>query len=286
MPVVSETMRSALVLVLSASVLASSASAYAAPTKEQCLEAHERAQSLRSTSSLRAAREQLLVCAADACPSLVKVDCTKWLPDVEKDLPTIVVRAKDGAGNDIADVRVVVDGVVVAKYLDGKPIAIDPGAHAFHYQREGSPDVEAQVVVRVGEKNRTVTVTFASDVDVAPVAPPPEPPFTATTLPWILGGVGVVALGSFAFFGLRARSRLDELKAECAPNCDPAEKSSLQTQLIVADVSLGVSLVSFGLATYFFLSGRSAPARPPVTSTHFSVTPVASGGIASFSMRF
>jgi len=273
-------MRSALALVLSSSILASSAPASATPTKAQCLEAHERAQSLRSTASLRAAREQLLVCSADACPSLVKVDCTKWLPDLEKDLPTIVVRAKDGAGNEIADVRVVVDGVEVAKYLDGKPIAVDPGAHAFRYEREGSPAVEAQVVIRAGEKNRTLAVTFAADA--APVPPPVEPPFTATTLPWILGGVGVVAFGSFAFFGLRARSRLDELKSECAPSCDPEEKSSLQTQLVVADISLGVSLVSFGLATYFFLSARS----PPPTSARVGVSPLAGGGVASFSMSF
>jgi hypothetical protein len=81
-----------------------------------------------------------------------------------------------------------------------------------------------------------------------PVAPKPR------TLGWIFGGVGVLALGSFGYFGLSGKSLDNELERECAPRCSSDRVDHVRTQYIVADVSLGVGLVSLALATYFFLA--------------------------------
>lgn len=258
-----------LVPFLIASLLAPRASA----AKQECLSAHEEAQRLRSEGKLRAARERLLICSAEACPSLVKVDCTKWLPELDRDLPTVIVRARDRTGGDLADVRVELDGVPVAKFLDGKPLAVDPGAHTMKLERSGVPAVELQVVIAAGDKNRAISVTFEDEPK-----PPPIVETQTSALPWILAGVGVVGIAGFAALGLSARSRLGELRDTCAPTCDPAEKRSLQTQLVLADVSLALGVLSLGAATYFFLK--------PTPATTVALAPTHGGAFASLRVNF
>lgn len=239
--------------------------------KQACLSAHEEAQKLRTEGKLRAARDRLMVCAADACPALVKVDCVKWLPEVEKDLPTLIVRAKDDTG-DIADVRVEIDGVLLAKFLDGKPIAVDPGAHALKLERAG--DVrEQQIVILAGDKNRVLEVTFHDERPVSKPSPP--------VLPFVLAGAGIVGIAGFAAFGLSARGRLNELRDTCAPTCDPGEKRSIQTQLVLADVSLAIGVISLGVATYLFL--KPTPVTPPIG---VALAPMRGGGLASLAVQF
>jgi hypothetical protein len=38
----------------------------------------------------------------------------------------------------VSDVRVTVDGRELTTRLDGRPIPIDPGKHAFHFERGGA----------------------------------------------------------------------------------------------------------------------------------------------------
>src|SRR5579859_5937510 len=118
--------RSIVVVALSI-VVASQAGA--APTakeeKKACIAASEKAQQLRADGKLLASREQLLVCARDVCPGVIRKDCAKWLGELEDALPSIVLGAKDGKGRDLEDVRVDIDGVQATSALDGKAIPID-----------------------------------------------------------------------------------------------------------------------------------------------------------------
>src|ERR1700753_2061121 len=66
--------------------------------KAQCASAYEKSQELRAAGSLKAAHDMLVVCAQDFCPGFVQSDCAQWLTEVQRDLPTIVVVAKDKAG--------------------------------------------------------------------------------------------------------------------------------------------------------------------------------------------
>jgi hypothetical protein len=77
-------------------------------------------------------------------------------------------------------------------------------------------------------------------------------------LPWILGGIGLAALGSFVGFGLSGRGDYFDLDHTCSPHCTSADTSSMQTKLLVADISLGVSVVALTVATVLFLSKPSA----------------------------
>jgi hypothetical protein len=254
--------------------LAASA-ARAAPDKAACLSSHEDAQRLRKEGKLREAHEKLLVCAADQCPSLVRGDCALWASEVEKDLPSIVVKAHDETGADVTDGTLQIDGTIAK--LDGSRVILDPGVHAVKVTRASGAALEEQVLVRVGEHNRVVDLNFAR----APVSEEPEKS-SRSVVPYLLGGVGVLALGSFAYFGLHARSRVSSLRDDCAPHCDPEERPSIQRELVVADVSLAVAVVSFGVGAYLYLSAPKASA--PTASVGLS--PLAGGGLASFRAEF
>lgn len=245
--------------------------------KIACVQASDKAQTLKSDGKLIDAREQLLACARESCPAPVRKDCTRRLGELEDALPTIVIGAKDAGGKDVIDVKVRIDGVVVLEKLDGKAISVDPGAHTFEFEHAKLPSVKEQVLVQQGVKNRTLTITFP-----APPAPPSTEPKASIPLgTWILGGVGVVALGGFAVLGLGARSRANELRTTCAPACASEDVDGLKRRMLLADVSLGVGVLALGGATLVWaLSTRGAePTDPPKPAAlQVSITPLAGGG--------
>jgi hypothetical protein len=244
--------------------------------KAACVEAHADAQGLRRDGKLRAAQEKLLACAAEGCPAPVRADCGRWIEEVRAQQPTVIFAAKDATGADLIAVRVRVDGASSVESLDGKEIAIDPGAHAIAFEKiDDGRVVETTVVLKESEKARVVSVSFASTSSSSPSATSERGP-----LPWIFVGVGVVALGSFAYFGIRGRSQLNDLESTCAPRCDPSDRDSVHTKLLVADVSLGFALVSFGVASWLFIR------KPAPIATDVGVAPVRGGAIAAWGGTF
>ncbi|HEX3346395.1 MAG TPA: hypothetical protein VHS09_17545, partial [Polyangiaceae bacterium] len=105
-----------------------------ADEKAVCLDASLKGQTLRNADKLLEARDQFRICAQLQCPSVVQTDCASWLDAVEKNLPTVVLTAKDGAGAALIDVRVTVDGAPLTASLDGRSIPMNPGPHSFHFE--------------------------------------------------------------------------------------------------------------------------------------------------------
>src|SRR5690606_28130671 len=101
-------------------------STVSADDRNTCASAAENAQSLISDGSLLDAERDLLVCARPVCPQVVMTDCLAWLDDVRGKIPTLVVRAHEGA-RDLSAVRVYVDGKLVRQSLDGLAFPVDPG---------------------------------------------------------------------------------------------------------------------------------------------------------------
>jgi hypothetical protein len=262
-----------------------------------CVKASEQAQSLRDEGKYKKAREQLLVCTRDVCPAIVKKDCVQWLTEVDASMPSVVVTARDAKGQDLVDVKVTVDGATLTEKLDGKPMPLDPGEHTIRYETAGAPPVEEKLVMHAGEKNRSLMVKLGTGNATTPDQssnPPPTgdtgkeggggggPPIAA----FVLGGIGVVAIGSFAFFGISGKSDVSDLKNTCAPNCEQSKVDSARTKLILADVSLGVGVVALGVATYLFLTSKSSASASTTGITHVNVTPVAGGGVAGLGGTF
>ena len=155
-----------------------------ADDKAACLDAASKGQSLRDQGKLVEAREQFRRCAAQGCPQMVVQDCGGWLSDVEKNLPTVVVTAKDGAGNDSVDVKVTLDGQPLLAKLTGEALPVNPGPHAFHFEGAGGLTVDRQVLVKQGDKNQEVAAVLGAPAAATPAAPqPPAAPAPAAAPP-------------------------------------------------------------------------------------------------------
>lgn len=246
-----------------------------AEDREHCASAAEQAQQLRDEGKYRRAREQMLVCARDVCPAHIKADCGRWLTDLEPIAPTVVFGARDAKGADVLDVKVSMDGQPIQERLDGKPVLVDSGEHTFKFEAKDGSVKEERVLLRAAEKARPIIVTFGSAAaplaQPGPTAPAQDDRSQSWIVPTaIVGGIGVLALGSFAVFGLSGRGDVDDLEdSGCRPNCNKDDVDSARTKLIIADVSLGVGVVALGVAAYMFFtrpktetSVKAAVAKP------------------------
>lgn len=267
---------------LAVAVLPHSASAQLSSNqKVKCANAYEQAQRTRNEGLFRAAREHTLVCADEVCPSVLRTECVKWLGEIDAAMPTVLVVARDGSGNEVSDVNVVVDGTKVLERLDGKALPVDPGIHTFRFTRAGSATVEQKILIREAEKRRPVLVTFGGGATLEPSKPAAsDTPSSVPVATWILGGVGLVALGLSLPIYLNAskrKSELDDDPCAFAQTCAPSRVEGVRRQYIYGDVALGVGIVALAGATIVWL------ATPKRTVTA-AVAPLP-GGVAA-GLRF
>ena len=285
-------------------VFASERPAHAQNDAQTCAAAAEQAQAARDEGKYRRAREQLLVCSRDACPGPIKKDCSEWLGQIDNVAPSVVFIARDG-DRDVTDVKVTMDGVSLTERLDGKAVSVDTGEHVFKFERGGVVK-EEKVLVGAGQKGRTISVNFGSVVAKPPPppggGPDPKPVRSdsgSSMVPiYVLGGVGVLGLASFTIFGISGKSDVSDLRDTCDGHCAESDVDKARTKLIVADISLGIGVVSLGVAAYLFFTRpketTSAPlaataakaARPTLDSWRFDAATLPGGGSATLSGRF
>lgn len=258
-----------LALAIACGAGSASAQSTPAPSKAACIEAYKSAQESSRSGHLSRAREQALVCARDPCPAVLQKDCKEWVADVEQRVPTVMVVVKDGEGKDVTDARMIIDGVVVPKRVDGRSMEIDPGEHKIEIFAEGRPKLVQTIVAREREKGREITFAYEPPKKKEPPTPtvigPPTPgPRDSTEKPplrwtfWTaagLGGAGLLGFGIFGASGLVVRSDLDA----CKPNCSQQRIDHGKTSFLVADVSLGIGLVAAGVATYLYFTRPQTP---------------------------
>jgi hypothetical protein len=241
-----------------------------------CVVASNEGQVLRDAHRLVEARGQFAQCARSVCPGAIRKACVDWRSGVEIELPTIVFAARDASGHDLLEVRVIVDRKPLLAKLDGSPIPVDPGPHVIRFEPAEGDAVEQDVIVRGGEKNRLVSVVVGASASTPGQASAPagstsdadhgeersHPPWPVAAL--VLGAVGVVALGSFAYFGASGQADKNGLERTCVPSktCDPSAVTSTRTKLIVADASLGVGVLSLGVSAYLLLTRPSRATSP------------------------
>lgn len=193
----------ALLLLSAALLMAPSVAAQSADAKQECVRASDEGQALRREGKLKRARERFLACSAETCPSIVSKACTEWVRTVTDSMPTLVVGA-EVSGRDIVDADWSIDGERVGSRLDGRPIALDPGEHVVRVEAPELPPSSERIVLRMGEKNRVHVAHLKSREAKAPLQPPPA----SSPWRWVtagsLVGVGVLAAGAGAVFGLQA----------------------------------------------------------------------------------
>lgn len=260
-------MRALLVSVAVGSLLlASNAAAAPPPTdggsadREACATSYEAAQRAMRASQLLDARRELMACLDDRCSAFLRSDCAKWLNEVERRTPSVVVVVRRPAGARVAQGSVIVDGSAWAAGLDGKAQDIDPGEHVFRVTVPGEPPVERRVLVHEGERLQQIVL------EAAPTAldwsASPRPSASARPVPtgaFVFGGLavaGALGFGTFAVMGRVEQSDLDG----CKPDCSDRAVGSVRTKYNVADVFLGASVASLVTAAIFYLTRPVEPA--------------------------
>jgi hypothetical protein len=114
-------------------------------------------------------------------------------------------------------------------------------------------------------------------------------PKGAPVAAWVVGGAGLLAVGSFAYFGLSGSNEASNLRQTCAPRCADASVADVKSKLLVADVSLGAGVVSLAVAGYLlFLAPRGDGPEQSTQAARvsFDVVPAARGQMAVLSGAF
>jgi len=256
-------MRVSLAVVASAAIMLAATSAHA-DDLQTCVRSAEQAQSERRQHRLLSAREQVMTCVRVTCPSLIRADCGRWLEELDTVIPTLAVRATSPTGDDVS-ASVEIDGQRI-DVRSGAAVRVDPGSHVIVVKADGYERAERRVMVTEGERGRVISVPLTSVVKVAPALPrtPEEPsPDTGLKPPsplvYVLAGVGLVSLGSFTYFGLTGKSDASQLRSGCNINgtCTQSDVDDVKTKYLVADVSLGIGIVSLGVAAVLWWQQQS-----------------------------
>jgi hypothetical protein len=265
---------------------------------EQCVAAAYRAQELRDQAQLVASREQLLLCARDACPAVIQRDCFVWLKELDELIPTFIVVVRDAAGRDVPDARILVDGAAVGT-PSGRPLQMNPGRHLVRVEN-GSSSAEETVLAYEQDKGRRLVLTLkgaqspappssSSSVSSAPASSSPvssSPDASSSTsstpgrsippLSFVLGGVGVLGVAGFAYFFSAAVDEARALEGRCTSQCTDDQLSAVRTQNVIADISLGIGAAALvGAVVVYF-------AQP----TRAKTTGVAASSFRGLTFRF
>ena len=267
-----------------------SATRLAAADAQQCVSHNNDGVDLRAKHKLLASRQAYRECVADpGCPSVVLAECETALSELKTAIPTLLISVLDEQRHDVVAATLQVDGRSVA--LDGQPLELDPGPYELVATGQAT-STSMQVVAVENEANRQIELVLK-----APQPSLPEPgrgPGSQRELElaasspdsrvpgYVLGGVGAVAAASFAYFAVTGHSGFDQLE-QCKPNCSRSDVRDVRTKYLVADVSLGVSVLALAAAGYLLL--RGAPERP-VASGSVSLDVVAAPQTAGLSLRW
>ncbi|HEY0467614.1 MAG TPA: hypothetical protein VGC79_25615 [Polyangiaceae bacterium] len=250
---------------------------------ELCSSAYERTQTEKLAGHYVAASAAALECSQLQCNAAIVQECVRFYGALEAETPTLVFSARKAEGGELTDVRVEMDGKLVAEQITGRPISADPGLHNFVFVHKKRGLLRLSETARVGDKARVLEVTF-TDPDVKSAAvgtAAPAPRGGAPAMTYVLGGLGVVALGGFVYFRVSGVNDYNAKNDECAPSCDPADVDPIRKKFTYSYVSLGVGVASLAGAAAFYFAGRSGG-----PSVQASITPRGDGAMAGLKTTF
>jgi hypothetical protein len=258
-----------------------------AESVEVCSDAYTKAQEERLAGRLMRARALLQTCQEPSCPEVIVNDCSRWLAEVEADLPSVRISTRDRSGSPVEGASAQLDGRALSADELAAALILDPGPHQLRVVAPGFKARELEVSLSPEDRDRRVDVRLERQPPavVAPASRPepqsvteqPEAPRTSTSFPvaaTVLAGTGVVALGASIYFGISAKSKYDDLETRCAPDCASGDIDAVQTRALLSDLSLATSLIAFGGAAWLYWR---EPASKPTTA-RLGLAPTLGGG--------
>jgi hypothetical protein len=247
----------------------------AEPQLEQdaCVSSFHEAQRLKAEGKYLGAQKELLECAQPECGEALVESCVQMYSMLEAAVPSVVLSAQRG-GTQLVNVSVAANGVQLTESLDGKALELDPGAYSLSFRVSGAAPVQQDVVIRAGEKQRPIVAFFPAETPAPVRATPPALPAPAPTveqssggvpvMSYVLGGLGVVGLGTAVAFGVSASNLRDEMSEACAPNCSPSSLEAVDRRSLISNVALGIGAAAVTGAVLVYaltpdsLRGRSS----------------------------
>lgn len=233
----------------------------------ECIAQHEAGLAAKEAKKPLEARPRFAACTNAECPAAVREECASMVEQLDRLIPSVVVAVKDPDRRDLVDVRLFIDGKLVSEKLSGQAIELEPGQHEFRIRHARSGELVQRALIVEGEQRRRIAFAFEPHPRKPEKRAPIAPKESSRSIPaatWVLGGVGLIALGSFGYFAASGKSKEKDLES-CSPACDPKEVDVMRRRYLIADISLGVSVVAFGGALGFALlpssDGKSAALR-------------------------
>jgi hypothetical protein len=254
-------------LVVAVIAIASRARA-AGEDEVRCMTSYEQGQTLKRQGKLAAARAAFATCKS-TCPAVFARDCGRWQSEAEALSATVRIRAVDDDGRPLDDVRVLVDGELLADPAPTADEMVDPGERMFRFERAGAPPVQVIVSLQPGERAHPVRVTLHgsarrfSALELAPARPPESSEARGSKGPsYALAGVGAVSLAVSGVLLVKGHVDRGHLADTCSPACDPQELDPIRTMWWASAATAVAGIVSFALAVVLWPRQRSPGLRP------------------------
>jgi tetratricopeptide (TPR) repeat protein len=94
-------------------------------------------------------------------------------------------------------------------------------------------------------------------------APKPAPESGPNRVPaFIVLGIGGAAAIGAVTFGVMAKTKFDDAKADCKPNCDNNTVDKIERFALVSDILSGVAVLGVGIGTVLLLTAGSSEEKP------------------------
>jgi len=238
--------------------------------KIACSRSFEESQRLRNDSQYIAASEEVLKCANPNCGEALFDECTKIYGELQTATPSVVFAARDGAGNELTDVSVSIDGHPTPDPLDGKPVRVDPGSHQFSFSSAGYEPIEQTLLIRAGEQYRPINASLQPKAVRASAQSSVQTPAPASSgrsrlrpplASYVLGGIGVVGIGTFVALRVVGANQFADLEQHCKPNCTASEVDNVRQKYLISEIALGVGAAAAVAAVTVYLVSPAEPSR-------------------------
>ncbi|MBI3206799.1 MAG: hypothetical protein HYZ29_35010 [Myxococcales bacterium] len=202
-------------------------------------------------------------------------------------------------------IQVKIDDVTLESAALGSKIPVDPGERTVSIGAPGHKTVEMKVKIGAEHDSQTLNVPRLEKGEPSEVKPGPKPapgqPDAGTktaeasggppVLAYVVGGVGVVALGVGTAFAFMAKSAYGDAEDQCPTksNCSSdamAARDKAETRANIANIGIGLGVVGVGVGAVLLLT-HSPPAKekPPAAGfKSISVSPFAGRDAAGLSL--
>jgi tetratricopeptide (TPR) repeat protein len=223
---------------------------------------------LGKTASAWAAFKEAIPAAHSAGQADREQFAHERVAEIEKTLVRLSVDVTKPAAPQLVVKR---DGVVLGEAAWGTAVPVDPGAHVIEASAPGKTTWKTTVEVRSAPSTSVVVPALEAAPDEAG-SDGSKSLLTQRNIGIGVAGLGVVAAGLGAVFGLNAISTNDSAKSHCRNGnlCDPTgldELDSARSKATLSTVFFVAGAAAIGAGAYLFFTAPKVEIAPAVSAS-------------------